>query len=99
MVDLPLNLVQASLWLPKGYRYTDFEGDIKEVARFSRAPPTADKEDTSAGEVGGQRNQARFRRTSISVCCLGTYSGGGSLCSDNTVGGALGGVDSVWALG
>ncbi|KJE95791.1 hypothetical protein CAOG_08955 [Capsaspora owczarzaki ATCC 30864] len=35
-VDVPINILQVSCWLPQDYVYGEFEGDIKEVHRFSR---------------------------------------------------------------
>eukprot|EP00051_Salpingoeca_urceolata_P027545 m.481984 g.481984 ORF g.481984 m.481984 type:complete len:743 (+) comp22399_c0_seq1:104-2332(+) len=39
-IDLPVNIFLASVFVPDGFRYGEFEGDLKEVTRFSESPPT-----------------------------------------------------------
>jgi hypothetical protein len=40
-LDIPINYLFVSLWLPQEFKYGEFEGDLNEVQHFSRTPPHA----------------------------------------------------------
>lgn len=63
-VDLPINHFFASVFLPEGFKYGEFIGDLKEVQYFDGSPPSADAARAAAPQA--RHWGARNRRESLS---------------------------------
>jgi hypothetical protein len=83
-VDMPLNVVLVSVYVPTGYRYGEFtvqtdcdclepsinldKGDVKEVQRFSTPVPTSEPAG-GASQISKPRAQVQLQRyDSADVC-------------------------------
>jgi len=63
-LDLPVNDLFISIYLPENFRYAEFDGDLKEIQRFSKTPLSHTS--SSSGTYDYQPPQSQMMMSNVS---------------------------------